>query len=307
MLKTKALRKIFITTLSMFILLFIFSLSVFNEVDVVRTNFEIEDITGIVTDDIYLINSNGLLVKNSIFIDSNKIEDKILEILNNLYEKSNSQVPNGLFGVIPSDVSINSYNFDEGIVTIDFSKELLNVTSDRMKIVITSIVYSLTELNEIDGVVILVDGELLDDYDSVLNRNIGINNKYLFNTRTNISKVVVYYLEEIDNSLYYVPVTKYLNDDRDKIKIIIEELTTSYIYEPNLMSFLDTKLKLVDYREEGDVLFLNFNDYFFDSGNKVLEEVVYSIAYSVFDSYDVNMIMFEVENEKVKSISRSDL
>jgi len=307
MLKTKALRKIFITTLSMFILLFIFSLSIFKEVEVVRTNFEIEDITGIVTDDIYLINDNGLLVRNSIFIDSKKLDDKVLEILNNLYEKNNSQYPDGLSGVIPNDVGINNISIDEGVVTINFSNELLDVSSDRIKIIITSIVYSLTELDDVDSVVILVEDKIIDGYEGNLNRDIGINNKYLFNNRNNISKVVIYYLEEIDNSLYYVPVTKYLNDDRDKIKIIIEELTTSYIYEPNLMSFLDNKLKLVDYREEGDVLFLNFNDYFFDSGDKVLEEVVYSIAYSVFESYDVNMIMFEVENKEVEFISREDL
>ena len=305
MLKTKALRKIFITTLSMFVLLFVFSLSIFKEVDVVRTNFEIEDITGIVTDDIYLINDNGLLVKNRIFIDSNKINDKVLEIINNLYDKNNSQIPNGLYGIIPNNVNINSVNVDEGVVTIDFSKEFLE--SNNIKLIITSIVYSLTELDEIKGIIILVEGNGIDGYKNILDRDIGINNRYLFNNRANIDKVVIYYLEEIDNSLYYVPVTKYINDDRDKIKIIIEELTTSYIYEPNLMSFLDNKLKLVDYKEEGDVLFLNFNDYFFDSSNKVLEEVIYSIAYSVFDCYDVNMIMFEVGNNKIQSISRSDL
>lgn len=307
MLKTKALRKIFITTLSMFILLFVFSLSVFQEKEVIRTNFEIEDITGIASDNIYLINGNGFLVKSSIFIDSNDINDKIIQILNNLVDKRNSQIPDGLYGVIPKNVDINSVNIDEGIVTVDFSKEILNCSLEKIKIIVTSIVYSITELDEIKGVILLVNGNALENYDSVLDRSIGINNRYLFNSRTNISKVVVYYLEDIDNSLYYVPVTKYLNDDREKIKIIIEELTTSYIYEPNLMSFLDSKVELIDYNIDGDVLFLNFNDYFFDSSDKILEEVVYSVSYSVFDNYDVNMIMFEVNDTNVKSISRRDL
>jgi hypothetical protein len=115
----------------MFVLLFVFSLSIFKEVDVVRTNFEIEDITGIVTDDIYLINDNGLLVKNRIFIDSNKINDKVLEIIKNLYDKNNSQIPNGLYGIIPNNVNINSVNVDEGVVTIDFSKEFLESNNIR--------------------------------------------------------------------------------------------------------------------------------------------------------------------------------
>ena len=140
-----------------------------------------------------------------------------------------------------------------------------------------------------------------------MDKKIGINNNYLLTSRKNISKVVIYYLEDIADTLYYVPVTKYLNDDRDKIKIIIEELTTSYIYEPNLMSFLDSKVELLNYYEENDVLFLNFNDYLYNNSDKVLEEVLYSIAYSVFDNYNVNMVMFEVNDKKVKYISRGEI
>ena len=52
---------------------------------------------------------------------------------------------------------------------------------------------------------------------------------------------------------------------------------------------------------------LNFNDYLFDYNDKVLEEVLYSISYSVFDNYDVDMVMFEVNNKEVEHISRYDI
>ena len=54
MIRTKALRKIFITTLSMFILLTVFSLPSFQDKNVLRTNFEVENIVGVTTDNIYL-------------------------------------------------------------------------------------------------------------------------------------------------------------------------------------------------------------------------------------------------------------
>ena len=162
-----------------------------------------------------------------------------------------------------------------------------------------------------DEVIILVEGEVLKEYpnthekiDSPLTKDIGINKEYNLTSRNDISKVVVYYLSEIDDNLYYVPVTKYVNDNRDKIKIIIDELATSYIYESNLMSFLHSNVQLLDYYEQENVLFLNFNDYLFDSDDKILEEVLYSIAYSVFDNYDVSMVMFEVNNQYVNQISR---
>ena len=73
------------------------------------------------------------------------------------------------------------------------------------------------------------------------------------------------------------------------------------------MSFLNSNVELLGYEEEGNVMFLNFNDYLFDGNDKLLEEVVYTISYSVFENYDVNMVMFEVNGEKVKYVSSNDL
>ena len=61
-----------------------------------------------------------------------------------------------------------------------------------------------------------------------------------------------------------------------------------------------------DFYRDGKIL-LNFNDYLFDSSDKVLEEVLYSIAYSVFANYDVSMVMFEVNDQHVDEISRDQL
>lgn len=85
------------------------------------------------------------------------------------------------------------------------------------------------------------------------------------------------------------------------------QLSSNYIYESNLMSFLNSNTKLLEYRKDDDVMYLNFNDYLFDGNDKVLEEVIYSLAYSVFDNYDVNMVMFEVNGQKIGYISTNDI
>jgi len=115
---------------------------------------------------------------------------------------------------------------------------------------------------------------------------------------------VVYYLEEIENNKYYVPVTSYINDDEEKIKIIIESLSSNYIYEPNLISLLDSKTELINYEIDDDVMHLNFNNSIFMGESNILEEVVYTISNSVFDNYDVNKIVFNVENEKIKEVNK---
>ena len=313
MLRTKALRKIFLTTLTLFVLLTVFTITNSKTENVLKTNLEIEDIAGFKTDVIYLLNDKGLLVKTKILLEGNTAEEKINKLLLNLTEGSSNSFPEGLKKLIPKGTVVNNVMVGNNLVTVDFSRELLKVSSDMEKPMVTAIVYSIMELGNYEGVSILVDGKVLDKYPnsleeipSVINKSIGINKNFSITSYNNINKVVIYYLENIDNNLYYVPVTKYVNDERDKIKIIVEELASSYIYESNLMSFLNSNVRLLDYKEDNDIMYLNFNDYLFDGNDKILEEVLYSLAYSVFANYNVSMVSFMVNGQRINYVDRED-
>ena len=311
MLKSRAIRKIFITTLSLFIFLVVYSLPTLDNSYVLKTNLEIESTTGLATDNIYLLNDDGYLVKSRVLLEGPTLEDKIAEVLDQLTVRDENHFPKGLFPYIPKGTKVLNILHGEGKVTVDFSHEFLNMDVYTEKQIISGVVFSILDLGDVEEVIILVEGEVLREYpntkeglSSPLTKNIGINQEYNLTSRDDISKVVIYYLSRINDEMYYVPVTKYLNDSRDKIKIIIDELSTSYIYEPNLMSFLHSQVELLDYYEQENVLFLNFNKFLFDSDDKVLEEVLYSISYSVFDNYDVSMVMFEVNDQYVGQVSR---
>ncbi len=312
MLRTKAIRKIFLTTLTLFILLTVFTITNYKNENVLRTNLEIEDIAGLKTNVIYLLNDEGLLVQDRVLLDGSSVEEKIEKLLINLTEGSTGSFADGLSKVIPKGTVVNNVMVGNKYVTIDFSKELLNVSEEKEKSMITAIVYSVMDLDDFLGVSILVEGDNLEEYpnskekiNKILDKSIGINKNYDITSFNNINKVVIYYLENINDNLYYVPVTKYVNDDREKVNIIVEELASSYIYESNLMSFLNSNVSLIEYEEKDNIMSLNFNDYLFDGNDKVLEEVLYSIAYSVFDNYDVSMVSFEVNGEIVNYIDKN--
>lgn len=314
MIRTKAIRKMFITTLTLFILLTVYLIPKTESENVLKTNLEMANNTNIGTNIIYLLNDNNYLVKTKILLSSTKKEEQIKEILTNLIKSDNQKFPSNLKSTIPENTIVREIIYNNKIVTINFSKQILKVEKEKEKQMISSIVYSIIDLKEIDGVSILVEGESLTEYpnsheklDTILDKKIGINKEYNIKSRENIEKVVIYYLEKIDNSIYYVPVTKYLNDSREKIEIIVDELSSSYIYEPNLMSFLNNNTKLLSFEEKENVMFLNFNKYLFGDNDKLLEEVAYTIAYSVFDNYDVNVVFFEVDNKEVGQITINDL
>lgn len=306
MLKTKAIRKIFTTTLTMFIILTIFTIpTATKNKNILRTNLEIEDIVNLSTDKIYLLNKDNLLVRAEVFIEGKSKEEKIKNIINYL-TITNEKIPSGLNGYIPKKTKLKNINLDENVVYLNFSKDFLNHQKAKRNIIITGLVYSILEVENIESVIIQVEDDYLKDYKFPLNKNIGINNKYLLNSRKDLNRVVIYYLDNINEKNYYVPVTKYLNDKRDKIEVVIDELKNSTDSD-NLISYVNNKLELIDYKEESDVLFLNFNDYLLDNNKEINRDILNSIAYSAFSNYDVNMVMFEVNNEKVNYISRKDM
>lgn len=311
MLIRKALRKIFVTTMSIFIIMTIYLIPQTEKT--LETNLEFEYITNLANSSIYLLDENNLLVKTKILLDNEDKTKDIEDIITNLTVSDNNIFPDNLYGIIPKNTKLNDIVIEEDIVRLDFSKEFLNIETNKSEQLIESIIYSLTELDNINKVIITVENKELSTYPNSnkalnmpIDRSIGINNKYTYNSLNNIVKVVIYYQELINNDTYYVPVTKYLNNDKDKIDIIVEELTTSYIYEDNLSSILNENVKLTDKELNDDLLILNFNDAILDGG-KLKEEVVYLLSYSVFANYDINTISFRVANKEIENITRSSL
>ena len=306
MIKTKAIRKMLITTMSLFLVLTVFSLSFLNDEKALRVNMEIVHDNSVNTSDIYLLGENGYLIRKSILLDKDTVRENILKIVDELTESDTTKFSNGFRGLIPKECSILDVIVGSNLVTLNFSKEFLNVLEEHEKKMIESVVFSVLDYTKLDGVVILVEGELLTEYpnskeklDKVLTKNIGINKQYNIKSRDNLLSVVLYYVVDIDGDNYYVPVTKYLNDTKEKIDIIVEELVNDNINDAGLMSFLNNRVELIEYDEANNVMVLNFNEYLFDYNNFVLDEVLYSISYSVFENYDVNMVMFEVNGEEI--------
>ena len=143
---------------------------------------------------------------------------------------------------------------------------------------------------------------------STLDRSFGINKEYNINRLDNINKTTIYYINSFNNKSYYVPVTKINNDSRSKIEIIIDELSSNNTYKTNLMSYLNSNTKLINAEKVENELKLSFNDSILDDSNNqtILEEVIYTILLSVKDNYNVDSVIFSINNKKIyKSVLKT--
>ena len=264
---------------------------------------------------IYLLDDYDYLSRTKISASNQDVIAKSTDLIEALIinGKKKDVIDNKFRSLLPKDTRILNLSLKDNILIIDFSKEFYNIEEEYEEKMIEALTYTLTSIDGIDKIEILVEGikltklpkssKQLPDY---LDKDYGINKKYELTSLNDIYSYTVYYVNNYDNELYYTPVTKYINgNDQDKVRIIIDELAASMTYETNLMSFLDTNVKLLNYELKDEQIKLNFNNLILSdiTSNVILEEVIYTIGLSLCDELDVKEVIFQVNNEEISTFS----
>lgn len=317
MLKNMTIRKISLTTILLLVCaLFTLYPDSTNKVNL-NGKESIEYVSEVLTHEVYLVNKDNYVSRVNVMLNETDTETKIRTLIEYLIigGKKESNVPNGFKGIIPNGTEIKEIELKENLLKINFSKEILEIDESLEEKMLESIVYSLTSIDNIKGILIYVEGELLTvlpksktNLPAILTRDFGINKMYDITNTKEINKTTIYYIGENNDDYYYIPVTKIDNSKEDKIKVIIDELSSGPSYQDNLMSFLNLNTKLLDYEIKEKNMYLTFNDYIMDNleEKKVMEEVIYSICLSIADNYDIEEVTFIVKNEEItKSVIKT--
>lgn len=308
MIKKSSIRRICVATLTLFILLIIYF---FPSNDTMIK----EHLSYIEKDEmpIFLVDNSDYVARTSIVKSSNNIEEQIKEIVEALTKnsKKSSYIRDGFKPIIPDGTKILDLKLEENVLTINFSKELLNVAQSDEEKMIESLIYSLTEIKDIKKISIYVEGnkllklpksnKKLPDY---LDKSYGINKIYNLDSLKESSKTTIYYLSKNKDYYYYVPVTKVSNEKNERVEIIIKELKSTPIYHTNLISYLAASANMTSYELLESSISLSFNNYLIANMKEedILEEVKYSIALSLRDTYGIDEVIFNIpdtENSKI--------
>lgn len=308
MIKKSSIRRICVATLTLFILLIIYF---FPSNDTVIK----EHLSYITKDEmpIFLVDNSDYVARTSIVKNSNETIEQIKEIIEALTKntKKSSYIRDGFKPIIPDGTKILALKLEENILTINFSKEILNISESDEEKMLEAIIYSLTEIKDVKKISIFVEGnkllklpnsnKKLPDY---LDKTYGINKIYNLDSIKETTKTTIYYLSKNKDYYYYVPVTKVSNEKMERVEIIIKELKSTPIYHTNLISYLAASANMTNYELLESTISLSFNNYLIANMKEedILEEVKYSIALSIRDTYGINEVIFnapELENSKI--------
>ncbi len=297
MLKRSLFRRIMLATLALFLLLIIYFFPTSPQISESLSYIEKEEMP------IFLVDSMEYIARTTIVKESDNTIDLIKEIIDSLTidSKKSNYIREGFKAIIPKDSKILNISLENNILTLDFSKELLNVDEENSEKMLEAIIYSLTELDEVKKIKILVEGNTLTNLPNsnkklpeYLDKNYGINKIYNLDSIKDTSKTTIYYISKYSDYYYYVPVTKISNENTEKAEIIINELKTTPIYHTNLISYLAASTNLTNYEILENSITLSFDNHLLANldDEDILEEVKYAISLSIRDSYGINEVIF---------------
>lgn len=254
---------------------------------------------------IYLLDKDNYVARVSVILNNKEAIKQIEEIIEYLTIGSNKSnyIKEGFTPIIPKNTKILSLDIDKNIVKINFSQEFLNITDDKIEALISSIIYSITSLNNDYKISIYVDGNLLDrlgniNIPTIIDRKFGINNNYSVDRINGITQTTVYFLSKYNDYYYYVPITYVNNKTDDKIKIIIEQMASKTIYQTSLISYLKD-IKKMNYEIQNDSIILDLSSINFSSKN-MIEEVLYTFNLSIKDNYNIKEVIYYIDNKLYK-------
>ena len=299
MLKRHAIKKIIISTGALLIFFLIYFFPNQNNFSIPEEVIYIDELTL----PLYTIDQNNYVARTNIIKKENDDINYIINVLTKGSINSN-YLPSNFYSPIPKGTKLIDYSLNDGLLKLNFSKELLNVTEEDEEKMIESLIYSLCELDNVKNIMIFVENEKLNELPNskiklptTLDKSYGINKVYDIKNFKDTTKTTIYYLSKYENDFYYVPISKITNsDEKNYVEIIVNELKTSPIYENNLLSYLNASYELESYEILENSITLSFNNNLIASleDKDLVEKVKYSISLSLRDTYNLDNIIINM-------------
>ena len=250
--------------------------------------------------DVFLMDKDSFVALTEVPVNEKDTEKRARELIKILTVGGmDSKIPSGFSGIIPPDTELLNVNFEDGILKLNFSKEILEIDKDLEEKMIEAIVYTMTSIKSVDKIIIYVEGDILTklpkskiNLPSALDRSFGINKEFNLTSTKDIMDVTVYYINQIKGNYYYVPVTKYLNGDGDKVSIMIEELANSI----NLKSFIPEDATLVSSTIDNDKVEINLKTE--EENDLVKEKTMHTVVLSACDNFRTEEVVLNGETVK---------
>ncbi|WP_250277486.1 GerMN domain-containing protein [[Clostridium] colinum] len=242
-------------------------------------------------------------VNNNLVPEEKKVEINKDTFVNNIFEemKLPSKSTN-LKSVVPENVSLLDYNISNNTLYLNLSKNY-NFLSDIEQLIFKAgLVWTMTEVNFINNIKILVDNKEIVYGDNIilLNRNNTILNPFISPDKIEQEKVILYFANN-DNKLVAESRNIEFKQNKSMEWHIVEELINGPKMQENIKT-LPSETKIRNVKTEDSICYVDLTSDFINklSNNEEQERLaIYSIVNSLTNLSNVNKVQILIEGEKI--------
>ncbi|MDF2925252.1 MAG: germination and sporulation [Paenibacillaceae bacterium] len=222
---------------------------------------------------LYFKDPKGLVAPVSVYVPKTvEVARKSLEYMVDGGPGS-TVIPAGFQALLPQGTVIKGIDIkaDNKLAIVDFSKEFNNYNAQDERKLVEAVVWTLTELDNVDKVSIRVEGKDLKEMalgktplDKEISRAMGINLEFASGLNLGQAVPVTLYFQNQtqDQYSYYVPVTRMVQRTDDLAKAAVQQLIKGPDDSKGLAASIASDLELIQVQlsEDNSVVTANFND-----------------------------------------------
>lgn len=234
---------------------------------------------------------------------------KVSELLHQMFNVDYSD--QNMFSALPAQVQLVDYVMDgEGILTVDFSGEYLELTNVQEIMLRASLVLTVIQVENIAGVKVTVDGDPIkysngrqigvmtaDDFVNIILSESGM--------LTQETDIILYYANEDGSQL--VPVTKHLAITSNNVSIeeyIISQLIDGPQDSPGAFPVISSSVELINVVTSDMTCYVNFSDTFLEQEQQPVNDeiMIYAIVNSLCRLTYVGSVQFLINGEAADTL-----
>lgn len=259
---------------------------------------------------LYLLDSNGMVAPQTLELpktDSKAVASQAMEYLVKGGPIS-EMLPNGFQAVLPEGTQILGLNLKEGTMTVDVSKEFKNYEAAEEVKILEAMTHTLTQFENVERIKLWINGHELDEMpvngtpiEQGYSRADGINVIAGSDAgQVDAEAVTMYYPKEHNNTRYYVPITKQVeNQEGNLYSSIINELIEGPDYKSNAMHVFNASTELMNEPKiDNGILDIEFSkDILKDHGDTVIaDEVMETLVRTLTQQDKVEAVRVKVDD-----------
>ncbi|MCH1627604.1 GerMN domain-containing protein [Ferdinandcohnia quinoae] len=262
-------------------------------------------VTDTVKRDLFLIDENGWVVPQTVELPNDPAAAR--QVLEYLVAGGpvDEILPDGFRAVIPQDTEVD-VKLEGSTLVVDFSKEFGTYEPEDEAKILQAITWTLTQFDTIENVELQVNGYKLDampvnqtPISESLSRADGINldNSDVVDI-TNTRQVTLYFYVENNDSKYYVPITKRIdNSEKDNIAAVVNALIKGPKLTSNLLNGIHPDAELLGATYKDGLVTLDFNEAIFGSFDEkvVSKHVINSLVLSLTEQPGIESVAITVD------------